>query len=65
MSLPDPSTAIAKPPEAGTESDLASLLAEPAPRVWYRRSALWAGIKRAGSPVRHRFTLHIPWRAAT
>jgi HlyD family secretion protein len=42
MSTPTPSAAVAPPP--GTETDLATLLAEPAPHSWYRRPALWAGV---------------------
>lgn len=44
MSSPDSSPAVTPPPEAAAESDLAALLAEPAPRPWYRRPLLWAGI---------------------
>ena len=32
------------PPETDGKTDLATLLAEPAPRVWYRRPVLWGGI---------------------
>ncbi len=32
------------PPETGGETDLATLLAEPAPRSWYRRPVLWGGV---------------------
>ncbi|MBK8755290.1 MAG: efflux RND transporter periplasmic adaptor subunit [Candidatus Competibacteraceae bacterium] len=39
MSIPIPAT-IMPPPE----TDLATLLAEPALPVWYRRPALWAGV---------------------
>ncbi len=38
-----PTTPTVPPPEAGGETDLATLLAEPAPRAWYRRPVLWGG----------------------
>ena len=41
MSTPTPSPAT---PPAGGETDLATLLAEPASRPWYRRPVLWAGV---------------------
>jgi len=44
MSSPNSSPAGTPPPETVPPSDLASLLAEPGPRTWYRRPALWAGI---------------------
>jgi HlyD family secretion protein len=34
---------VAKTNEA-TETDIATLLAEPAPLIWYRRHAVWAGV---------------------
>jgi len=43
MSPPNPETAVA-PPEAGTESDLTTLLDEPVPKIWYRRPLLWIGV---------------------
>jgi HlyD family secretion protein len=43
MNTPIPAAPITPPPEAGGETDLATLLAEPAPRVWYRRPMLWGG----------------------
>lgn len=43
MNTPNPDTSITPPPEAGGETDLATLLAEPASRVWYRRPMLWGG----------------------
>jgi HlyD family secretion protein len=43
MNTPIPDTPITPPPEAGGETDLANLLADPAPRVWYRRPMLWGG----------------------
>ncbi len=44
MSPTNPATIVVTPPETGSESDLATLLAEPATRPWYRRPALWAGV---------------------
>ena len=44
MSPQDPSTVVVTPPETGTESDLTTLLDGPAPRAWYRRPVLWAGV---------------------
>ncbi len=44
MSSLKPSSAIKKPTEDGTKTDLTALLAEPAPHVWYRRPVLWASI---------------------
>ena len=44
MSTPIPSPAVAPPPGPDTETDLATLLAEPAAQAWYRRPALWAGV---------------------
>ncbi|NJM11965.1 MAG: efflux RND transporter periplasmic adaptor subunit [Synechococcaceae cyanobacterium SM1_2_3] len=41
MSLPIPPT-VTPPPD--TETDLATLLAEPAAPIWYRRPALWIGV---------------------
>ena len=40
MNTPAPSTAIEPPPD----TDLATLIDEPAPSAWYRRPALWAGV---------------------
>jgi len=42
MNTKAPSAAAAPPP--GTETDLATLLDEPASHAWYRRPALWAGV---------------------
>jgi HlyD family secretion protein len=42
MTTPDPGTAVTPPPAASNDSDLATLLAEPASPAWYRRPALWA-----------------------
>jgi len=44
MSTPTPSVAVAPTPEVGTETDIATLLDEPASHAWYRRPALWAGV---------------------
>ena len=46
MSTPIPAVVIAPlpGPDPTTEIDLATLLAEPAAPVWYRRPALWAGL---------------------
>jgi len=44
MNTPAASPAAAAPPDPGAETDLASLLAEPASRTWYRRPALWIGV---------------------
>lgn len=44
MSQPNISIAATPSPEVSPEADLAALLAEPAPRVWYRRPVLWTGI---------------------
>src|SRR5665647_328613 len=44
MSSPNFSPTGTPPPETAPPSDLATLLAEPGPRTWYRRPALWAGI---------------------
>ena len=41
MSLPIPPT-VTPPPD--TETDLATLLAEPAAPIWYRRPALWLSV---------------------
>ncbi len=43
MNTPIPAAPVTPPPEAGGETDLATLLAEPAPRVWYRRPIVWGG----------------------
>ncbi len=45
MSPPTPAAAdtVAIAPPPGTDTDLATLLAEPDARPWYRRTALWAG----------------------
>ncbi len=37
-------TPMISPPETGGKTDLATLLAEPVHRVWYRRPVLWVGI---------------------
>jgi putative ABC transport system ATP-binding protein len=42
MNTPDPDTTVTPPPAANNDSDLATLLAEPASPRWYRRPALWA-----------------------
>ena len=39
-----PATAVAQPSETDTRSSLAALLAEPAARAWYRRTALWISV---------------------
>ena len=40
-----PSPTPGEPPGAArTETDLATLLDEPAPRAWWRRPALWIGV---------------------
>ncbi len=44
MNTPVPSVAAAPPPATSAETDLASLLAEPASRAWVRRPALWIGV---------------------
>ena len=44
MSPSNPVTAGPPPPEAAPNSDLATLLAEPEPRTWYRRPVLWSSI---------------------
>ena len=52
MNNPIPSTGITQAPdqasndkpEKATETDIATLLAEPAPVAWYRRPAVWAGV---------------------
>lgn len=44
MSIPIPSAAVVPTADSGTETDLATLLSEPALPVWYRRPALWAGV---------------------
>ena len=44
MSTPIPAVVVAPPPGPAPEIDLATLLAEPAAPVWYRRPALWAGL---------------------
>ena len=52
MSTPNPPTDIAPQPapaakvatDAATDTDIATLLAEPAALVWYRRPALWTGV---------------------
>ena len=48
MSTPIPAVVAAPPPSPAptteTEIDLATLLAEPAAPVWYRRPALWVGL---------------------
>ena len=44
MSPANPYTGAATPPEAGSEADLAALLAEPSPHPWYRRPVLWASV---------------------
>ena len=51
-SLP-PSSATASH-AAGSETDLATLLDEPASRAWYRRPALWAGVAAARAGRRRR-----------
>jgi HlyD family secretion protein len=42
MNTPDPDPTVTPPPAANNDSDLATLLAEPASPSWYRRPALWA-----------------------
>jgi len=44
MNSPTPTAAVAPPPAEHTTTDLATLLAEPASRAWYRRPALWIGV---------------------
>ena len=52
MNTQIPSTDIEQPPvqankaktDDATETDIAILLAEPAPVSWYRRPAVWAGV---------------------
>ncbi|HAS52233.1 MAG TPA: efflux RND transporter periplasmic adaptor subunit [Gammaproteobacteria bacterium] len=44
MSTPLPAVVAAPPSEPAPEIDLATLLAEPATPVWYRRSALWVSV---------------------
>ena len=44
MTVPDPAVADVSPPAPATETDVATLLDEPAPRAWYRRAALWLGV---------------------
>ncbi len=46
MSAPIPTAAVAPAltPGTGTETDLATLLDEPASHAWYRRPALWVGL---------------------
>ena len=41
---PQPVVAAKDAVEAATDTDIATLLAEPARLVWYRRPALWAGV---------------------
>lgn len=41
---PQPAVATKDAVEASTDADIATLLAEPARLVWYRRPALWAGV---------------------
>lgn len=43
-STPPPSVTPPDNAEAGSASDLKTLLAEPAPRLWYRRPILWIGL---------------------
>ncbi|WP_296893281.1 efflux RND transporter periplasmic adaptor subunit [Thiobacillus sp.] len=43
MSIPPASDTATQPPGPGSETDIATLLDEPALRAWYRRPALWAG----------------------
>jgi HlyD family secretion protein len=44
MTTPISANPVAPSPEPAGEADLAALLAEPAPHVWYRRPALWLGM---------------------
>lgn len=44
MNTPAPSAAAAPPPDPATETDLATLLAEPGSRAWYLRPAWWIGV---------------------
>ena len=44
MSTPIPAVVIAPPPGPAPEIDLATLLAEPATPVWYRRPVLWISV---------------------
>ena len=44
MSDPIPSATATQPPGPGSETDIATLLDEPASRAWYRRPTLWAGV---------------------
>ncbi len=44
MSAANPSPADTPPPAAAAESDLATLLAEPGPRIWYRSPLLWGTV---------------------
>ncbi|MFO7640280.1 MAG: efflux RND transporter periplasmic adaptor subunit [Candidatus Competibacteraceae bacterium] len=44
MSTPIPAVVVAPPPGPAPEIDLATLLAEPATPVWYRRPVLWVSV---------------------
>jgi HlyD family secretion protein len=44
MNTPNPASTVAPAAGAGTETDLATLLAEPKSNIWYRRPAIWGGV---------------------
>ncbi len=44
MNSPGTTTVVTPSPEATAEANIATLLAEPVPRIWYRRPVLWLGV---------------------